>query len=247
MVLFWTQKGGISSKTVGPDYSLRLNDSSILEGSHVFTTFENRCGLKLESDPDFQWSVGTVIRVFNKKRVPRLGKKDPCSHTLRMYNAPTLDLTAWGPTQGEMSEHVRHALHGSAPVVLVAAGSGIGYVIDALQWSILYAPQCDLTVLFTTRSESLFVYIKHLISEFVSDCKSNTRVVLALTCYSKGKDVEQDPSHGPISTIYGRLSIETEIKKGFVVFCQGGASLKNRVSAACRKQHARFFGGLGGS
>jgi hypothetical protein len=49
MVLYWkqqtTRKGTAlrcRDPFVGPDFFLRLDDSSWLEGAHVFTTFENR-------------------------------------------------------------------------------------------------------------------------------------------------------------------------------------------------------------
>lgn len=253
MALFWNGgPAGVRSNTVGADYSLRMNDSSFLEGAHVFTTFENRLGLKFDGiSSTFKWSVGTVIRVYDKKRVPQLGKKDPCSHTKRMYDTPSLDLTVWGPTQGEMSDHVRDALLGSTPVVLVAAGSGIGYTIDALQWASNFGLKCSLKVLFTTRSESLAEWAQEFISKVVSnDEKTDIRVVLALTHWSKNKpivaDIEKSGSK-TVSTVLGRIDFRTEIDKGSLVFCQGSQGLKDHVSAACREQKAKFYGGLGGS
>jgi hypothetical protein len=278
LVLYWKQprrrrKGAVlrcPDPFVGPAFSLRLNDSSWLEGAHAFTTFENRLDMPIKNgeDGDFAWSIGTVIRVFRKKRMPRLGSKDSQSHTMRMYDDKRLDMTAWGPSQGEMSAHLYHALrNATAPVVLVCAGSGIGYAIDALQWATKHAittrgskdTNHSLKVLFTTRSLPLFEWTKDMVTNIASHDqgfhetqKRSFRVVLALTSVSKdesSKDVNEEAGteeNGIFSTEYGRLVFDTEIERGSVVFCQGSKGLKYTVSKACRHKKARFFEGLGG-
>jgi hypothetical protein len=181
MALFWNSPTCTLFNAVGPEYTLRLNDSSLLEGRHVFTAFHNRLGWKVDSKSDFKWCAGTIIKKFNKRRVPQLGEKDPHSHTKRMYDAETLDLTVWGPFQSEMSDHIKFALHGSVPVTLVAAGSGVGFVVDAIQYFVEYTPYCKLTVLFSTRSESLHSWVKHVIKEITSSLdhwKSNHKQCL---------------------------------------------------------------------
>jgi hypothetical protein len=246
----------------------------------MFTTFENWCGLKLENDPSFVWTVGTVIRVFDRKRVPQLGKRDPFSHMKRIYDAPSVDLTAWGPYQGEMSAHIRNAMYGLATVVLVAAGSGIGYVMDALQWAVAdkHTPHlpCHLKVLFTTRDKDLLVWVKKFSSEIIATgYNTNIQILLALTkgfaidatienAEAKAGIVAVVSGHSgfeddietieqakaqpdTITIVSGRIGFEDEIEEGSVVFCQGGAALKDHVSAICRAKRVRFFGGLGGS
>ena len=86
MVLYWKSPYGFTD-TIGPDYSMLLNDSSFFEQKHVFTCFENRSGRVLEDDgedeeetgvdkyeneavDDNDWTVGVVIR----------GKKVFCYH-----------------------------------------------------------------------------------------------------------------------------------------------------------------------
>lgn len=84
MVLYWKSPHGLTD-TIGPDYSMLLNDSSFFEQKHVFTCFENRSGKlleesygnededeegkwvdedqnKTEASEDNDWTVGVVIR-----------------------------------------------------------------------------------------------------------------------------------------------------------------------------------------
>lgn len=122
MVLYRDSPYGFTD-TVGPDYSLLMNNSSFLEQKHVFTCFENRSGRGLEdaneeededgvdsyeneADDNHKWTVGVVIRVFRRPRSPVLGARDRVSHTQRMYDEEPLMLVT-GPRQGEMSEMVR--------------------------------------------------------------------------------------------------------------------------------------------
>ena len=124
MVLFWKSPFGFT-ETIGPDYSILMDNSSILEEKHIFTCFENRSGTSLSSDEeeneyeDFDWTVGVVVRVFRRPRTPRLGIRDAHSHTQRMYEEePKMLIT--GPRQGEMSEMVRLALLSFNPAPLVS-------------------------------------------------------------------------------------------------------------------------------
>ncbi len=119
MVLYWNSPYGFTD-TIGPDYSMLMNNSSLLEEKHVFTCFENRSGRMLEAadeeedgadkydnegSDDHNWTVGVVIRVFRRPRSPVLGSRDRVSHTQRMYEEEPLMLVT-GPRQGEMSEKV---------------------------------------------------------------------------------------------------------------------------------------------
>ena len=163
MVLFWKHSPSPRrSSTVGPDYYSRLNEFSLLENAHVFTTFGNHHNVILNDDEGpFEWSVGTVVRVFDNPHVSPLGRHNLVSNTKRMFDASPLDVTAWGPYPGEMSEHVRLAWIGPRPVVLVAAGSGIGYALDTLQWVSRRSDcsQCHLKVLFPFAAR-VFLFMK---------------------------------------------------------------------------------------
>ena len=119
MVLYWKHcetdvaPAKAPRSIVSPDYHLRLRDSSFFESAHVFTCFENRTNTTIDlNGKPFEWTVGSVIRIFRKKRKPRLGAKDPISHTARIYDVDEdkLDITAWGPYYSEMSAHLRECL-----------------------------------------------------------------------------------------------------------------------------------------
>jgi hypothetical protein len=90
MVVYFTHPHRIE-RMVGADFHMLLQDASIMEDAHVFTTFERQGKLSFERD-NFEWSVGAVIRVFCNKRRPKMSSKEPTSHTLRMYEEPELKL-----------------------------------------------------------------------------------------------------------------------------------------------------------
>ena len=114
MVLFWSHSNfSHDNNIVAPDYFLRLNDSSFLESPHVFSAFENRNNSAITQDKlPFKWTAGTVVRIFREQRIPKLGAKDPVSHTFRMFEVPgkLLDVTVWGAYHSEMSAHLHHTL-----------------------------------------------------------------------------------------------------------------------------------------
>jgi hypothetical protein len=50
MALFWKLPKQTLLDTVGPDFTLRLNDPSLLEGRHMFTAFQNRLKLAVRGE-----------------------------------------------------------------------------------------------------------------------------------------------------------------------------------------------------
>ncbi|VEU34734.1 unnamed protein product [Pseudo-nitzschia multistriata] len=182
MVLYWkhceTKLGSYDAldthPILSPDYFLRLDDSSFFESAHVFTCFENRTNTSIDRSSaglePFEWTAGCVVRVFRKKRKPRLGAKDPISHTARMFDVPkeNLDVTAWGPYHSEMSAHIKESLlrKDDRQTVLIGTGSGVGYVLDVLQWKKEYAPKRQIKILFSTRDAELFKWVKDTIEPF---------------------------------------------------------------------------------
>eukprot|EP00173_Palmaria_palmata_P004115 Plantae.Rhodophyta-Palmaria_palmata.ctg4923.p1 GENE.Plantae.Rhodophyta-Palmaria_palmata.ctg4923~~Plantae.Rhodophyta-Palmaria_palmata.ctg4923.p1 ORF type:complete len:493 (+),score=71.05 Plantae.Rhodophyta-Palmaria_palmata.ctg4923:118-1596(+) len=177
MLLFWNQPK--RSDTVGPKYFLQLKDSSMLERAHVFTGFENRCGLDLASG--HQWSVCLLLRVYNKNRRPRLGRTDKVSHTKRIAESTDLDIWTWGPFLGGMSDAVKLNMTKCGKVTLIAGGSAAGYVIDAIQRH-HFQDTCNLTVLYTTRDVGLFDWTVDVIAALVNKMSAgNCSVLVALT------------------------------------------------------------------
>jgi hypothetical protein len=304
MVVFWNQppqppKNATKTTTVGPDYRLKLQNSSLWESPHIFTSFENRCRVGLpqlddetgvargnetsdddDDDDDYTssrattaWTTAAVIRVFRHPRVLPVGKQDHCSHTQRMYDEAAtgnnrLRVTLWGPRQGEMSEHVKNALLSSSPsgVVLVAAGSGINYILDALQWRAADEAFCSsssrITLLYSTRDAALFDWIWHVVLPLLIKSQgpipkvvlaytgdTTTTTALPVSCQddeSSSAHCRADKKLAGVCTVTGRIDFEKEISVGSVVFCQGSQALKAAVTKACRANKARFFGGRGG-
>jgi hypothetical protein len=285
MLLLWNcpRNDTTALETIGPEYALRLNQSSWLEGHHAFTAFENRLGLKLnflgdaDNAGDYTWTAGSVVRIYHEKRKPRMGRKDPYSHTKRMAelypDSPHLPhVTIWGPYLG--TDNIKNALADSVPVVLVGSGSGVGYILDALQLAAASKPDTNgprLTVIFTTRSKPLHEWVQCAVEQIVSgarfcntddgdeswDFRSRTSILLALTGVEASlvnDDVETQLSRLETKSkssvarpVQGRVDFGKVIAPGSVVFCQGGAGVKASVSKACDENKSRFFGGRGGS
>lgn len=184
MVLYWSSPYGFTD-TIGPDYSMLMNNSSLLEEKHVFTCFENRSGRVLEDTDnceeeegtgvlDFNWTVGVVIRVFRRKRTPVLGAQDKVSHTQRMYEEEPLMLVT-GPRQGEMSEKIRLELlrDRDAKLVLLGAGSAVNFILDALQWCTVNKPvRRKISLVYTTRDYDLFQWAMSAFSNLVPVCEA---------------------------------------------------------------------------
>jgi len=281
MILFWKSPFG-PTNTVGPDYSLRLENSSFLESKHVFTCFENRSGEGFVGggdttsnlgDDNFEWTVGSVIRVFNNPRVPQLGSLDPISHTKRIYEAeesPNLLIT--GPRQGEMSEVLRHTLlssssssEGKKKIVIIGGGSAINFIIDTIQWCSWNKTNCfrDIEILYTTRNIHLFVWVKRVLSLLIPSCH-NAGIIFNCTLAFTGEvfghdeeDIEdmdvfkdnptkQDGVYENMNLLLSRIDFAQLITPKSIVFCQGSAALKSVVKHICDGEDATFYGGRGG-
>lgn len=247
MVLYWKHQFALD--TVGPDYFLRLNDSSFSETSHVFTTFRNHDNNDFQpQDAPLDWNVGVVVRVFRNRRKPALGSKDTYSHTMRMYETKSLDLSITGPHCGEMSELVKYSLsqHSTRPVTLVAAGSGINYLIDALQAIQSGNNANQMAFLYCTRDADLYVWAKRALSQLTDNMR--VRIVVAYTGQATlSLDMEEPAgASDELECSTGRIDFAHEVLHGSDVYCQGSQGLKESVAKACRQNKATFYGGLGG-
>ena len=204
MVLFWKSPFGFTD-TIGPDYSLLLNNSSFLEEKHAFTCFENRSGRRLinseeASDCD-DWTVGVVIRVFRRPRVPRLSKKDATSHTQRMYEEEP-DMLITGPRQGEMSEKVRLELLSfkDAPLILFGAGSAVNFIIDTLQWCSSNRPvRQRVSLIYTTRDYDLFQWATEVVSGLVPICEDRGIFFDIRMAFTGSLEEEPDEEKDPLN------------------------------------------------
>jgi len=183
MVLYCSKPAYEFTSTAGPDYWIRLIDSSSLERAHVFTCFENNCTVALDNVSGTSWNIGIVVRVFRNKRVPKLGEKDAVSHTQRLYENPLpLQIDMWGPMQGEMTAMVADSLRKAnvyQQVVLVCAGSGVNFAIDAVQ---KFGSHVDFKVIFTTRDKALHKWVFDAMHNIlVPGSRNYATVVCALT------------------------------------------------------------------
>ena len=305
MVLLWKSDGPLS-KTLGPNFYLKLKNSSLTENAHAFTAFQNRRMAHLK-DVQGDWNTGTVIRVYRKKRKYPLSKQDGASHTGRMADADktTAVLEAYGPYTGEMSELIKHGqnkthpnccgarsflpcgssgsntcqrclttisrvFQGDGPVVLIGTGSGINYLLDAIQFHFTEGHQ--LILLWSTGDNFLFSWVRKLVNQVVSREDTHLRVVLAntdkysmirqawseanqLNAVSESRDrntrgpeelYNSENDHpGIVRYISGRIPFEEEIPRGSQVFFQGSRVVREAVEAACRRNQCTVYCGRG--
>ena len=118
--------------------------------------------------------VGVVIRIFRRKRAPRLKGSEVKSHTQRMYEETDLKMLVTGPRQGEMSEIVRVELlsPSNKPLILFGAGSAVNFIIDALQWSCVNTPvRKKVSIIYTTRDYDLFDWAMASITKLLEPCE----------------------------------------------------------------------------
>lgn len=269
MLLFWNQEKSPSA-TIGAKFYVKLSEPTLLERAHVFTGFENRCGLELADGR--KWTACLVVRIYNKKRSPALGRIDKFSHTIRMAEASYLNLNVWGPFLGGMSEAVRADIyHGSLPVTLVAGGSAAGYLIDAVQQHCDLRSLKPLTILYTARDGALIHWVSEVLAPLIRKVAHlNCTVVLALTdggindesvkqfVERKQRDVEgiigdTDEEASILSSItlekskiqiqHGRINFKKEIPTGNIVFYQGSGNMQKVVSSAARERGCVFVSG----
>jgi len=251
MVVYWNHKGlsNISS-IVSPDYFLRLKDSSFLESPHIFTSFQNHeQSTILKDGKPFEWTVGLVIQVYRDARKPKLGTKDHISHTARMYDldAHEFDVTAWGPYNSETSTLLRASLIQitCAPTICIGAGSGIGYIIDVLQWRRLHSPEKSLKILFSTRNLDLFRWVKDTVEKIVAD-DDMIQIKLAFTGkhHTKADANLEEGCLSNVSIHYCHFDFDQEIEERSIVFSQGSKALNEYIGKICYPKKAKFYGGL---
>lgn len=182
-VLTWAAAAAVPAQCVGPTVYLRLPGASVWERAHPFTAFVNRGGMlgggvAGGGEP---WTVGLVVRVYHRRRMPPLGENEAVSHTHRIAEIAaeaaaseaaisavaipwtSIRLRTWGPAHGEGTAAVATAIGRAAAgrrVVLVASGSAIAYLLDAVQVVPLATPATDatdaaVTLLYTVRDEAL--------------------------------------------------------------------------------------------
>ena len=173
MLLVWKQ--GRMLTTVGPKFFLKLAHSDFLEKSHVFTCFQNHLNIPSEAlynniPADTDWDSMAVVRVYHAKRSFPLSAKDNISHTHRMQAAERpMPLHVWGPFLGGMSDTVHDAITtGSHPICVVAGGSAIPFLVDALQLVVKSSGLCaPLTGIFTCSDSGLYQFVNSAVTSIL--------------------------------------------------------------------------------
>ena len=192
IVLYWKNDAPESSlaarspTSVGADYLMKLDNSSCLESRHTFTTFSHRSTvirdlIAAKNIPDgFEWTTGSIIRVFDSERKPQIG--ETFSHTKRMKEERLYPgLSIWGGFQGKMSDLIPKALvrddDSCSPhdVILVGSGSAINFMIDLLAMISMpgfLALQAegrlvDVSILYTTRCPHLSNWVAEVVSSLL--------------------------------------------------------------------------------
>ena len=246
MVLLW--RAGRASNMLAPNFYLKLAGSSVLEECHVFTAFQNRHDTKVPSVSG-PWTTGMVIRVFRNKRRFSITKKERRSHTGRMADDNSAVIEAHGPYAGEMSELIVQALNGArskcysaslddGPVVLVGTGSGINYLLDAIQYPFFGGNQ--LIILWSTGDSELFDWARTFVNEILTPERTNIKILLSNT-RSKGGICSEDccNSHPNIVRyLSGRIPYEKEVPSNSQVFFQGSKAVRNALFKACKRRES---------
>ena len=268
IVLYFLNEKGLTN-TVGPDYAFRLKNSSPFEWKHVMTCFENRTGNDLGDEVADHWTVGVVIRVFRRNRIPAI-LTDKVSHTKRIFDDDKYDMIVTGPRQGEMSETLRYALCADkvSPVVLIGAGSAINFIIDTLQFCTANKiNRHNISILYTTRDLNLFEWANEAINSLVDLSEEvGIKLTLKIACTTELEKVEthrfsqrktvrntawfealNHKRENNISLERTRIDLNESIPKGSTVFCQGSAGLKDAVKFICKQKGATYHLGRGGS
>ena len=111
------------------------------------------------------FTSAAIIRVYHQKRSPTLCKRDAVSHTHRMQAAVEQNpLHVWGPFIDDIGQQVSESMWGEREICLVASGSAVCYLLDALQQKVLAGGKgAPITLLFTCRDAELFKYTVRLL------------------------------------------------------------------------------------
>jgi len=207
IVLYWNDNASskrASVHSIGRNYLMKLDQSSCLESRHPFTSFSNRSSSTFNFVDWGERTNGSVIRVFDHKRTPRIGGPlEIWSHTKRLaYERMPLPLSIWGPFQGDMTELIPKKLlvgassTGGRSIVLAGSGSAINFMIDLmmlLSWStpeIPVQPQDrlpNIVLLHTTQDLCLHQWVSSVMASLlkeVGSCKNTRNIQITLACTS---------------------------------------------------------------
>ena len=262
-LFFWKQTQ--TCNTAGPKYYMRLKTAKCLESCHVFTGFENRCNIKVDT-AGLKWTSALIVRIYHQQRSNTLGGLvDSRSHTEALsLQTLKLNVETWGPFFGGMSEEVRKSLvDTNEKICLIAGGSAIGYIIDALQLRCnLYEKKkkkvTPLIVCYSTNDIGLYKWVVKWISMLA--LKQNCfelSIYLSLTTSIASKDVcenvvlkeksllqaTNNSNATRICLQVGRLDFDVCLVKRCRVYFQGSGGLQKQVGQSAYKNECSFVAG----
>ena len=163
-------------------------------------------------------------------------------------------LVAKGPDQDTVWRTPRVS-EAEGAVVLIGTGSGVNYLIDALQFQLSGTRQ--LVILWSTRDTLLYNWVSDLITQMVSPADTRLRIVLANTNKSRivrgawtsiiSTAVPNVPSiSNTVTYVTGRIDFQKEIPENSNVFFQGSSSVGKAVKAVCKRKDCWLHKGTGG-
>lgn len=268
-VIYWKHQGALPQPQVGPLYYLKLKTQALYDRAHPFSAFINHVGLPVppadigRSDWDGHvvvsqagvlisrldvakvviddplgrvWHAGTVMRVYTRKgsntRVIAQAEEDP-------------ELLIWGPFPE--NNVVRYALpRCNAPLLLVAGGSGISFVLDFFAG--LHNRIHPVVLAFTTNDLGLFQFFCWTIlsmADRIHGNNVNCTVVASLTDKTLTK-VEGSTTLRTFGRIQlGRLDFAelASTVAGGAVFAVAGDGLQKAVRRGARQHKCAFYAG----
>mmetsp|Transcript_16825 Transcript_16825/g.67893 ORF Transcript_16825/g.67893 Transcript_16825/m.67893 type:complete len:672 (-) Transcript_16825:451-2466(-) len=273
-VLFWQHEGVLPPAQVGPLYYLKRKTQALYDRAHPFSAFLNHVGLPVPPDAIGQrdwsghavavrgpvlvsrlddktleqgdtgriWHAGTVMRVYTRKN----------SSTRRIAEAEEApELIIWGPFPE--NNVIRYALpRCDAPLLLVAGGSGVSFILDF--FSHLHDRAHPVTLAFTTNDVGLFQFFcwtllsmaRRIYGEALAEgSKFNVLVIAALTDKSVKKIDGSTNLLGFGRIQLGRLNfvdLASQVAGG-AVFAVAGDGLQKAARRGAKKNKCAFYAG----
>lgn len=235
MLLLWKQ--GRVLETCGPKYFYKLFVSGWLEKSHVFTCFHNHLGLKIPGyvPEGLAYDSGAIIRVYHNQRMPALGIRETISHTHRIQAAADpMPVNVWGPFIGGMSAIPNEALAGDQEVCIVAGGSAICFLLDAMQIAVRSPKSAPLTCLFTCQDEELYDFASAATAAIYRLKAPETIIRLSINIIDQQRKELAVPDRRRLTLIQDQLRTESPCNACPFTRCGRRAS-QSPVRQGCRR------------
>eukprot|EP00116_Pleurobrachia_bachei_P006731 sb/3466993/ len=153
-------------------------------------------------------------------------------------------------------ENFSRAVHtNTGTVVLIGTGSGINYLLDAMQYN--FSGHKQLVIIYSTRDNNLFNWARWMVDKLVTNGDTHLKILMSNT--DAAVRIRSAHTNGKVESTYrkqnnhpeivrytvGRIDFETEIPLGSQVFFQGSWQVRKAVSAACKRNKCTGYYGRG--